>query len=113
MSATIEKLHLDEVNRELATKSPVEILQWADDTFGSRLALQSSMQKTAGVLMHMITQISPETEIVFVDTGVHFPETLAVRDVFINKFGANIKTYAPQKTLDEQKLEYGRHLYLT
>lgn len=113
MIITTEKLDLEEVNRELADKSPDEILRWAVDMFGSRLALQSSMQKTAGVLMHMITQISPETEIIFVDTGVHFPETLATRDEFISRFGANIKTYAPAKTMDEQQTEYGRHLYLS
>lgn len=109
MSAT---LNLDEVNEALRGASAQEVLKWAVSTFGERLAVQSSMQKTAGVLMHMISRIAPRTEIVFVDTGVHFPETLETRDEFVRRFGVNIQTYAPAKTLDQQDEEHGRQLYL-
>lgn len=106
-------LDLAIVNEQLRTKSPQEILRWAAETFGPRLALQSSMQKTAGVLMHMMQQIHPTTEIIFVDTGVHFPETLEIRDEFIRRYGMNIQTYSPKLTFDEQYDKFGRYLHET
>ena len=101
------------MNLELRSKSPEEILRWAVDRFGGRLALQSSMQNTAGVLMQMISRIAPETEIIFVDTGVHFPETLQLRDEFRARYGLNIQTYGPEKSFDQQREEFGRDLYLS
>jgi len=111
--STSPKLDLHAVNAALRGRSPQEILQWAVRTFGERLALQSSMQKTAGVLMHMMSTIAPQTEIVFVDTGVHFPETLATRDEFISRYELNIRTYAPRLSFDNQFEQYGRYLHET
>lgn len=103
---------LKRLNASWREESPENILRWAAATFAQRVALQSSMQKTAGVLMHMISRIAPEMEIVFVDTGVHFPETLELRDEFIRRYGLNIRSYTPEKSFEEQFGEYGKHLYL-
>jgi len=110
---SICKIDVDQTNRELESATAFEIMQWAVNTYGQRLALQSSMQKTAGVLMHMISQIAPETEIVFIDTDVHFKETLETRDQFQRRFNLNIQTYKPLRTFEEQYSDFGRHLYLT
>jgi phosphoadenosine phosphosulfate reductase len=105
-------IDLNRANEELEGKSPADILRWAVATFGDRFALQSSMQKSAGVLMHMLSEIAPTTEIIFVDTGVHFRETLDVRDAFIRRFGLNIRTYHPHESLPDQNLRHGRDLHL-
>ncbi|MGI8908443.1 MAG: phosphoadenylyl-sulfate reductase [Candidatus Sumerlaeaceae bacterium] len=105
------ELDLQRLNHDLADLSPLEIVQSAVDTFGERLAVQSSMQKTAGVLMHLISRVAPDTEIIFVDTGVHFMETLDVRDEFVRRFGLKIKTYKPELSFDQQYNEYGHYLH--
>lgn len=104
-------LDLEKVNKELRGRTAEEILRWAAATFGDRLALQSSMQKTAGVLMHMISRIAPQTEIIFVDTGVHFPETLDTRDEFIRRYGLKIRSCAPRMSFDAQHEQFGRYLH--
>lgn len=111
LEQTRTELNLAEINVQLAGKSPVEIIRWAVETFSDRLALQSSMQKTAGVLMHMLSEISPHTEIVFIDTGVHFMETLDVRDEFIRRYGVNIRTYKPELSFDQQYNQFGHYLH--
>ncbi|GIX44110.1 MAG: phosphoadenylyl-sulfate reductase [Candidatus Hydrogenedentota bacterium] len=108
----LKELDLTTLNTALSTASPQEVIRWAVDTFGARLAMQSSMQKTACALMHMAAEICPEIEIIFVDTGVHFPETLALRDEYQQRFHLNIRTVAPKLTWEEQFAKYGRHLYL-
>jgi phosphoadenosine phosphosulfate reductase len=105
-------LDIAKVNAQLRAMAPEEIVRWAIAQFGSRLAVQSSMQKTAGVLMHMISRMAPSTEVIFVDTGVHFPETLQTRDEFVRRYGVNIQTYHPEKTFEQQREQYGRDLCL-
>jgi phosphoadenosine phosphosulfate reductase len=111
MNALALHLDLQELNASLRGQTPKEIIQWAVDMFADGVAVQSSMQKTAGVLMHIVSQVAPQTEIVFVDTGVHFPETLQIRDEFAQRFGLNIQTYVPDKSFDQQFSEYGHYLH--
>lgn len=106
-----KQLDIEKFIPELEAMTPQQVLQWGVDTFGERFAVQSSMQKTAGVLMHMISQIAPSTAIIFVDTGVHFRDTLDLRDEFIRRFGVNIQSFHPEKTFEEQYHEYGRYLH--
>ncbi|RJP27529.1 MAG: phosphoadenylyl-sulfate reductase [Candidatus Omnitrophota bacterium] len=106
-------MNLDDLNGKLEPQSPHEIIRWAYETFGNRLAMLSSMQRTASALIFMLhEQGLHQLEIIFVDTQYHFPETLQLRDQLIEKYGMNIKTYQPQKSPEEQFREYGRELYL-
>ncbi len=99
-------------NRDLRDKTPRQILEWAAATFGTRLALQSSMQKSAGMLMHLVSRVAPQTDVIFVDTGVHFAETLAIRDEFEKRLGIRMVTLHPDKSFEAQRADYGRDLYL-
>jgi phosphoadenosine phosphosulfate reductase len=99
-------------NEKLQTASPQEILAWAAGQFGARLALQASMQKTSCVLMHMMAQIAAGTEVIFIDTGVHFQETLDLRDEMTRRYGLNMQTYRPLRSFEEQALDYGYYLHL-
>ena len=48
--------------------------------YPGRIALVSSFGADSAVLLHMVAEIDKATPVVFVDTGQHFPETLAYRD---------------------------------
>lgn len=106
------KLELESLNADFEGETPLEILEWTWKTFGSRASLQSSMQKTASALSHMIHKLGMEIDVLFVDTQVHFPETLATRDLLAEKYSLRMVTLYPEKTFEEQRLEYGRDLYL-
>lgn len=111
--SSTSKLDVDSVSAQLEKMSALQILHWGLGTFPGRFALQSSMQKTGTVLMHMIGQIAPATEIVFVDTGVHFKETLEIRDEFQRRYGLNIQTYAAETSFEDQYRQFGRYLHDT
>jgi phosphoadenosine phosphosulfate reductase len=105
-------LNLVEINRELENKSPLQILTWVWETFGNRIALQSSMQKTASSLTHMVDSLGMKADVLFVDTGVHFPETLETRDELSVRYpDQNFITITPEQTFEEQREEYGGDLY--
>jgi phosphoadenosine phosphosulfate reductase len=51
-----------------------------EDLYPGRIALVSSFGADAAALLHMVSRIDPSTPVIFVDTGQHFPETLAYRE---------------------------------
>lgn len=108
----ISKHELVALNEKLETLPPQEILQWAANTFPGRVAIASSMQKPTTAIIHMAAHLGLDMTVVFVDTGVHFPETLALRDELIRRWGVRIHTATPAKSFEEQYAEYGRHLYM-
>ena len=65
---------LDEVDERFEHSSPLEILEWIFDRFDGDVAMACSFEDVA--LLHMVHQLRPLTEIVFLDTMGHFAETL-------------------------------------
>ncbi|MHB8467286.1 MAG: phosphoadenylyl-sulfate reductase [Acidimicrobiales bacterium] len=69
--------------------APRRIIQWATEEFGTRLALTASM--TDAVLIDMAVRIDPGIEVVFIDTGYHFPETLETVEAVRRRYGLNLR----------------------
>jgi phosphoadenosine phosphosulfate reductase len=66
------------------------------DLFPGKIALVSSFGADSVVLLHMVAEIDKATPVVFVDTGQHFPETLAYRDRLVEQLGlSNIVEASP------------------
>lgn len=61
-----------------------------------RIALVSSFGAESAVLLDMVASIDPGTPVVFLDTGKHFPETLAHRDKLVATLGLeDVRTIRP------------------
>lgn len=110
--ARLSQADLIDVNRRFEERSPQELLEWAVTTFGTRIAAMSSMQKAGNTVCHMIHKMSLDLEVIVVDTGVLFPETLETRDRLMKEYSLKIRTLHPEKTMAEQTSELGV-LYLT
>ena len=82
-------VELAELNDEFERLPASKVVQWAVDNFAPHLALTASM--TDAVLIDIATKIDPAVEVVFIDTGYHFSETLAYRDELVEKFGLEIR----------------------
>lgn len=78
-------LDLDAVNRELEGATPQDILRWTWRQFRPDTILTCSFQHDGVVLAHMLQDIAPDVRVVFIDTGFHFPETLAYRDEIVRR----------------------------
>ncbi len=91
--------------------APEEILEWAWKTFAPAVAASSSFQTQSVPLLHMISRVCPELPVIFVDTGFHFPETLAFRDMLQERLGLNIIVARPERTPEELVQEYGQELF--
>jgi phosphoadenosine phosphosulfate reductase len=83
------QFHLS-LNRKLSQMPAERILQWAGETFGEQLAVSSSFQTQSLPLLHLVTRTLPDVPVLFLDTGFHFPETLAFRDRLVADWRLNL-----------------------
>ncbi len=110
MSTTVwNALTCAEVNAQLADASAEEIADWAVATFGDKLAVASSMQDT--ILPHLFGSRLPGVDVLFLETGYHFAETIATRDDAAARFPITIVNVTPRQTVAEQDAEFGKDLF--
>jgi phosphoadenosine phosphosulfate reductase len=80
---------LAELNRDFEDLPPSKVIQWAVDAFAPHLCLTASM--TDAVLIDLAVKVDPGIEVVFIDTGYHFPETLDTVEAVRRRYGLNLK----------------------
>lgn len=57
------------------------------DALRGDIALVSSFGTEAAVLLALVAEVDPATPVLFLETGKHFPETIAYRDDMIRRLG--------------------------
>lgn len=98
-----------QANRDLEGASALEILTWAHGEFGSKLVVTSSMADT--VLIHLAEQVAPGIDVIFLDTGYHFVETIGTRDAVKLVHNINVLNVTPEQTVAEQDAAWGTDLF--
>jgi phosphoadenosine phosphosulfate reductase len=84
---------LEALNQRFESASATDIVAWAVERFGARIAVAASMTDT--VLVHLATTVDPDIEIVFLDTGFHFAETLLTVRRAQKRYGLNLRVERP------------------
>ena len=86
-----------------------EVAAWAGDQFGDLLAVACSMADT--VLPHLVATYAPWVDVLFLETGYHFPETCGTRDAAELRMPVTIVDVLPEQTVAEQDATHGPRLY--
>ena len=102
---------LKEVSAKLEGGSPQDVLQWGFDNFGSEIVLATGFGPEGVVLMHLVSQMRPETKVFYLDTDVLFSNTLELRDELEKRLGINFVRVHSGLSLDEQALRHGEALW--
>jgi phosphoadenosine phosphosulfate reductase len=105
------KAIVSHVGAELELAPAEDIIEWAVATFGARFCITSSMGDA--VLSHLASKVAPGIDVVFLDTGYHFVETIGTRDAVEATLPVNLITITPVQTVAEQDAAYGKDLYKT
>jgi phosphoadenosine phosphosulfate reductase len=64
--------------------------------FAGRLAVVSSFGADSAMLLALVAEIDPGVPVLFLDTAMHFPETLAYRDELTARLGlTDVRSVAP------------------
>lgn len=99
------------LNSRFENSTTQDILLWSVETYKDDIALTSSFQTQSLPLLHIVSQTTPQLPIFFLDTGFHFPETLAYRDQLIALLGLNVINIHPNLVSDQILLPGRTPLY--
>ncbi len=80
---------LAELNRSFESAPASKVVRWAVERFSPQLSLLASM--TDAVLIDLAVKVDPSIEVVFIDTGHHFPETLETVELVRRRYGLNLR----------------------
>jgi len=100
-----------QVGAELELAPAEDIIEWAVATFRNRFCVTSSMSDA--VLSHLAAKVAPGVDVVFLDTGYHFAETIGTRDAVEATMPVNLINITPVQSVAEQDATYGKDLYKT
>ena len=95
---------------DLAEADAEQVAAWAAATFPGTLAVACSMAG-ATVLPHLVARHRPGVDVLFLETGYHFAETLGTRDALAASVDARIIDVLAAQTVAEQDAQYGPRLY--
>ena len=104
------KALVEQAAPELAEASAEEALRWAADNFGGgRLIVASNMQDAA--LVDLAARAAPGVDVLFLETGYHFAETIGTRDAVEQVYDVQVVNALPEQTVAEQDAAEGPRLY--
>jgi phosphoadenosine phosphosulfate reductase len=98
-----------EASQRFVESDPLIVLEWAAQTFGRRLAVTSSM--TDAVVPHLVSRVVPGVDVLFLDTGYHFAETIGTRDAIAATLPVQVIDVRPELTVAQQDRTHGRDLF--
>jgi phosphoadenosine phosphosulfate reductase len=107
----------DDQLRELAARGAAELdgagaeelLAWTDRHFGANYVVASNMQD--GVLVDLAARVRPGVDVLFLDTGYHFAETLGTRDAVQTVHDITVVNVTPEHTVAQQDHLLGKDLF--
>jgi phosphoadenosine phosphosulfate reductase len=91
---------------ELAEASADEALAWTARTFGDNWIVASNMQDA--VLIDLAVKVRPNVDVLFLDTGYHFAETIGTRDAVETVYPRiRIVNARAEQSVADQEAEFG------
>lgn len=112
MHTLIPEDEIRDLNERFESAQPLEIVRWAlEDSAIERIALASAFQAEGTCVMHMASLVRPDIEVLFLETGFHFAETLAFKEQLADRFGLTVTDLVGAYTVEQQTAEFGERLY--
>ena len=93
---------------EFEGRAPREILQWAADSFSSRVAISSAFGPEGLVVIDIaMRKVTPRIPVFTIDTGFFFKETVELIYRIEQEYGITIERLHPELTPEQQAEKYG------
>ena len=66
------------------------MIRWAYEEWGDRLCLSCSWQKQSSVLVHMVSELGLDIDVIELDTHLFFKETYETRERLVERYGLDL-----------------------
>ncbi len=94
---------------ELEGAGAMDLLRWTDENFGGTYVVASNMQDA--VLVDLAAKVRPGVDVLFLDTGYHFVETVGTRDAVEAVYDINVLNVTPENSVAKQDELFGKDLF--
>lgn len=102
------KADIDALTIEFEGRSAEDVIRWALDTYGSRVAISTSFQNDGMVILDMAYRIDPAARVFTIDTGRLPEETHTLIDRVRERYDSKVEVFFPdQRELTEMVSEHG------
>ena len=90
-------LDIEKANSEYGQKTPSEIIEWALSQ-AKKPITTTNFGPYEAVILHMVTQVKPDTPVIWIDSGYNTRETYKVAESLIASLKLNVEVYTPKVT---------------
>lgn len=104
---------LERESQKLESASPQQILSWAVDRFAPKFTMATAFGPEGMTLIHMLSEVAPETPIFNLETGYQFAETLELRERVAKRYGIKVEFKYPDTTVEQYEAANGGPVYQT
>ena len=99
-------MDIEKTNIELATKTPLEIVQWAI-TNAQTPILTTNFRPYESAILHLVTTVNPSIKVIWCDTGYNTPSTYKHAEELTALLALNIQLYIPKQTAAHRDVVLG------
>ena len=94
---------------DLAGANADDLLAWTEANFGGNYVVASNMQDA--VLVDLAAKVRPGVDVLFLDTGYHFVETIGTRDAVEAVYDIHVVNVTPENSVAKQDELFGKDLF--
>ena len=99
-------LNLEEINKKLKDKSPIEIISWAI-SFAKNPVITTNFRPYEVAILKAVTEVQKDIKVIWCDTGYNTLQTYKHAEEIIKKLNLNIHLYAPKQTVAHRNVVLG------
>jgi len=110
-SAVLSAEEVQSLNQRFNHASTQTILAWAWERYGKRAAIGTSFQGSGLVMLHLAKEQGIDFPVFTLDTGLLFPETIALKQRLESFLGLSIEVLSPDLTVEQQAAAHGDELW--
>ncbi|MBA6154130.1 phosphoadenosine phosphosulfate reductase domain-containing protein [Gelidibacter maritimus] len=100
------KTNLEQINKDLRRKSPLEIILWAVSVANNPVVTTNFRPYEAAIL-HAVAKVKRDINVIWCDTGYNTPQTYKHAESVINQLGLNVHLYVPKQTTAHRDIVLG------
>ena len=99
-------MNIEKINKELATKTPIEIVQWAINVAQTPIVTTNFRPYEAAIL-HLVTSVDSKIKVIWCDTGYNTSSTYKHAEELTEALALNIQLYIPKQTAAHRDVVMG------